>query len=44
LGEKDAKGAQDGIVDGVLGVGTRFAMVRQVRETSGEDAFEGIEA
>jgi hypothetical protein len=35
LGEKDAKGAQDGIVDGVLGVGTRFAMVRQVRDASG---------
>jgi hypothetical protein len=34
LGEKDAKGAQSGIGDGVLGVGTRFAMVRQVREAS----------
>jgi hypothetical protein len=44
LGEKDAKGAQDGIVDGVLGVGTRFAVVRQVREASGQDALEGIEA
>jgi hypothetical protein len=34
LGEKEAKGAQDGIVDGVLGVGTRFAMVRQMRDAS----------
>jgi hypothetical protein len=34
LGEKDAKGAQGGIVDGILGVGTRFAMVRQVRDSS----------
>jgi hypothetical protein len=34
LGEKDAKGAQGSIVDGVSGVGTRFAMVRQVRNAS----------
>lgn len=32
LGEKNAKGAQGGIADGVLGVRTRFAMVRQVRD------------
>jgi hypothetical protein len=34
LGEKDAKGAQGGIVDGILGVGTRFAMVRPVRDSA----------
>jgi hypothetical protein len=34
LGEKDATGAQGGILDSVLGVGTRFAMVRQVRDAS----------
>jgi hypothetical protein len=44
LGEKDAKGAQGGIVDGVLGVGTLFAMVRQVSDSSVQDALEGIEA
>ena len=44
LGEKDAKGAQGGIMDGVLGVGTLFAMVRQVSEASVQDALEGIEA
>jgi len=44
LGEKDAKGAQGSVVDGVLGVGTRFAMVRHVRDVSVYDALEGIEA
>src|SRR5262245_30469598 len=44
LGEKNTKGAQGGIVDSVLGVGTRFAMVRQVSEASVQDALEGIES
>ena len=35
LGEKDAKGAQGGILDGVLGVGPFVAMVRQVSDTVG---------
>ena len=44
LGEKDAKGAQGGIMDGVSGVGPLFAMVRQVSEPSVQDALENIEA
>ena len=42
--EQDAQGAQSGISDGVSGVRTRFAMVRQVREPSVEDALERLEA
>jgi hypothetical protein len=42
LGEKDAKGTQGGIVDGVLGVGTLFAMVGQVSEAVVQNALEGI--
>jgi hypothetical protein len=42
--EKDAKGAQSGISDGVSGVRTRFAMGRQVSEPSVEDALERLEA
>jgi hypothetical protein len=44
LGEKDAKGAQGGIGDGVSGVGTHFAIIRQVRDASVQDALKGIEA
>jgi hypothetical protein len=44
LGEKEPKGVQGSIVDGVLGIGTRFAMVRQVHDSSVQDAFEGLEA
>jgi hypothetical protein len=44
LGKKDAKGAQNGIVDSVLGIGTRFAMVREVRDILAQDALKGIEA
>jgi hypothetical protein len=44
LGEKDAKSAQDGIVDGVSGVGTRCAMVRQVSDLSVQNVLEDIEA
>jgi hypothetical protein len=43
-GEKDAKGAQGGILDGVSGVWPLVAMVRQVRNLSVQDALEGIEA
>jgi hypothetical protein len=34
LGEKDAKGTQGGILDGVSGVWPLFAMVRQLRDPS----------
>jgi hypothetical protein len=43
-GEKDTKGAQGSICDGVSGVWPRFAMVRQVSDPSMQDALEGIEA
>jgi hypothetical protein len=43
LGEKEAKGAQGGIVDGVSGVGTRFAMVWQLLEPPVQDALEEVE-
>jgi hypothetical protein len=43
LGEKDAKGAQDGILDGVSGVWPLLAMVRQWSDPSVQDALEGIE-
>jgi len=44
LGEKDTKGAQGGILDGVSGVWSLGAMVRQWSEPSVQDAHEGIEA
>jgi hypothetical protein len=44
LGAKEAQGVQRGSVEGVLGVGTRFAMVRQGSDSSVQDALEGIEA
>src|SRR6266571_7304450 len=44
LGEKDAKGTQGSILNGVSGVGTRFAMVRQLSSPSVQDALEDIEA
>src|SRR5262249_36502228 len=44
LGEKDAKGAQGSILDGIAGVGTRFAMVRQLGGPSVQDVLEDIEA
>jgi len=44
LGEKDAKGAQSSLLDGVSGVGPLFAMVRQVSGPSVQDALEDIEA
>jgi hypothetical protein len=34
LGVKDAKGAQGGVFDGVAGVWPRFAMVRQLLDSS----------
>jgi hypothetical protein len=34
LCEKDTKGTQGGILDGVSGIGTLFAMVRQLRTPS----------
>jgi len=43
LGEKDAKGTQGGIVDGLVGVGTLFAMLWQVSEVVVQNALEGIE-
>jgi hypothetical protein len=43
LGEKNAKGAQGGIRDGVVGVGALLAMGRQVSKASVHDALEGIE-
>jgi hypothetical protein len=43
LGEKDTKGTQGGLLDGVSGIGTLFAMVRQLRSLSVSDALEGIE-
>jgi hypothetical protein len=44
LGEKDAKGAQGGILDSVLCVGPLFAMVRQLSDPAVQDALEDIEA
>ena len=44
LGEKDAKGAQGGIVDGVSGVGPLCAIVRQWSHPSVQDILEDIEA
>jgi hypothetical protein len=44
LGEKDAKGAQGGILDSIPGVGTLFAMVRQWSGPSIQDVFEDSEA
>jgi hypothetical protein len=41
-GEKDAKGPQSRILDGVSRLGTRLAIVRQWRSVSVQDAFEGI--
>jgi hypothetical protein len=42
LGEKDAKGPQSRILDGVVRIGTRFAIVRQLRSMLVQDAFESI--
>ena len=44
LGEKDAKGAQGGILDSISCVGTRLAMVRQLTDLSVQDVLENIEA
>jgi hypothetical protein len=44
LGEKDTKGTQGGILDGVSSVRTLLTMVRQVRGSSVQDALEDIEA
>ena len=44
LGEKDTKGAQDGIVDGLSRVRTFFTMVRQLSGPSVQDALEDIAA
>jgi hypothetical protein len=44
LGEKDAKGAQGGLLDGVSGVWPLFTMVRQLSDPSVQDAPEDIEA
>jgi len=44
LGEKEAKGTQGSIVDGVSGVGSLVAMVRQWSAPSVQDALEDIEA
>jgi hypothetical protein len=44
LGEKDAKGAQGGILDGVAGIWPLVAMGRHVCNLSVQDALEGIEA
>ena len=44
LGEKDAKGAQGGILDGISGVWPLVAMVRQWSDPSVQDVLEGIEA
>ncbi len=44
LGEKDAKGAQGGILDAVTGVWPFFAMVGQLIDPSLQDALESIEA
>jgi hypothetical protein len=44
LGEKDTKGTQGRILDGVAGVGTLFAIVRQLSGPSVQDVLEDIEA
>ena len=44
LGEKDAKGTQGGILDGISGVWPLAAMVRQLSAPSVQDVLEGIEA
>ena len=44
LGEKDAKGAQGSIVEGISGVGTLFALVRQMSKATVQEALEGLEA
>jgi hypothetical protein len=43
LGEKDAKGAQGGILESVAGVGPLSAMLRQLSDPSVQDALEDIE-
>ncbi len=44
LGEKDAKGTQSGILEGVSGVGTLLVMVRQLLDPPGQDTLEEVEA
>src|SRR5205807_3014171 len=44
LGEKDANGAQGGVLDAVTGVWPFFAMVGQLIDPSLQDALERIEA
>jgi hypothetical protein len=44
LSEKDTKGTQGGILDGVSSVRTLFTMVRQLSSPSVQDALEDIEA
>jgi hypothetical protein len=44
LGEKDAQGAQGGILDGIAGVWPLGARVRQWSDPSVQDALEGLEA
>jgi hypothetical protein len=43
-GEKEAQGAQGGIVDGIAGVWPLGAMVRPWSDPSVQDALEGLEA
>jgi len=44
LGVKDAKGAQGCVCDGVAGIWSWFAMVRQLMDSSVQDALERVEA
>jgi hypothetical protein len=44
LGEEDAKGASDSVLDRATRLGAWFAMVRQVIEAWVEDRLEIIEA
>ena len=44
LGVKDTKGAQGCVFDGVAGIWSWFAMVRQLIDASVQDALERVEA
>jgi hypothetical protein len=44
LGEKDTKGTQGGILDGVSSIRPLLTMVRQLSGPSVQDVLKGIEA
>jgi len=44
LGEKDTKGTERGVWDGVTGVRPLFALIRQLSEPSVQEGLESIKA